>query len=319
MIRRFVVLLALFSTTAWAGVNQWTITGPPVSVSAMAVDNANVLYAAGYDVFARSTDRGATWTTTATSISQPTELRVAASTPATLFLLGFNELYRSLDGGMTWVKRTIPSPAQFTHDIEVDPNNAAVIILGATNFCFGTCTGGGVYRSTDGGGSWNRIGLKDTAVLDVAFNGSAIYAVSDAKLYRTTNGGRDWTNVSPAPAVKTIAIDAVLPSTIYSAADGGVFRSDDAGARWTLIRASEFGGMLATSPHGLLTSATGAALTLDHGDTWRELPGASQLDVRHLWQLAVTSDTCYMLTDLGNASGQILAYEVRWPRRRAVR
>jgi hypothetical protein len=47
-----------------AGVNQWTITGPPLHVRAMAVDphDGNVLYAAARDTVARSEDRGATWT-----------------------------------------------------------------------------------------------------------------------------------------------------------------------------------------------------------------------------------------------------------------
>lgn len=321
----------LLDSSAAAGVNQWTVVGPPENVRTMAVDphDHRTLYAAGFDSVARSHDRGATWTSTPVpGLGRAAVIRTGVSVSSTLYVLGDSELFRSVNGGLSWSKRKIPMTAQSPMDLQVHPTNANLVFVAAWNFCFLGCSGGGVFRSDDGGGSWERIGFKDTNAGHVALHPTSsqiLYATSDTKLHKTTDGGRSWRDVSPPAGgeVNNVVVDPVVPTTVYAGAEGGVFRSSDSGASWELVRSSSFGGWIADPAYGsrhLFASATGLALSLDQGQTWRELGTAgSGLDFRGVSQVVVSPGIYYMVADLLGAPGQILAYEVRHPKRRAVR
>src|SRR5205807_5024649 len=165
-------LACLTAASAFAGANGWTVTGPPFEVQSMAVDphNTRILFAAGFDTMARSDDGGATWTVMPVpGIVQPSAIRAAFSLSSTVYVLGISDLYRSVNGGTAWVKRTVPLPG-FPQDLQVDARDSQVIVLTAQNFCFLGCAGGGVYRSTNGGGSWSSIGFKNTNVSRLALD-----------------------------------------------------------------------------------------------------------------------------------------------------
>ncbi|HYI07851.1 MAG TPA: hypothetical protein VEK57_02165 [Thermoanaerobaculia bacterium] len=323
-------LATLLGHSAEAGVNQWTVTGPQINVQAMAVDprNPNVLYAVAEDTVARSDDRGETWTlTTVPGLLAPSTIRIAPSVPTTFYALGFGVLFRSTTGGTSWTRRGLPSVG-FQHDLKVDPNSADVLVMAATNFCFLGCSGGGVYRSDNGGGSWRSIGLKDSNVWHVAIDSTSsqvVYASTHATLFRTVNGGRSWTAISPQDGgeIHDIVVDPLISATVYAATEAGIFRSLDSGNSWELIRSSQYGSTLGDPPHGsrlVLASAMGTAVSLDQGETWRELSTAnSGLDFRGLTQIVAAGDRYYMVTNLAGVSGQIVVYELRLPRRRSVR
>src|SRR5215216_1220689 len=91
-------LTILLAGSAAAGVNQWTVVGPPIRVRALGVDphNPDNLYAAGDEMAATSHDRGATWTLSPTpGLHAASAVRVAVSMPSTIYALGSTELYRS--------------------------------------------------------------------------------------------------------------------------------------------------------------------------------------------------------------------------------
>src|SRR5664279_4429705 len=92
------LIAVLWTRSASAGVNRWTVIGPPASMHAMAIDphNPKLLYAAGSESVARSDDWGATWTLTPVpGLLQPSAIRVAPSLPSTIYVLGLSDLYRS--------------------------------------------------------------------------------------------------------------------------------------------------------------------------------------------------------------------------------
>jgi photosystem II stability/assembly factor-like uncharacterized protein len=322
---------ALFARSAAAASNQWSVIGPPIPVSALGVDPQNdaVLYAAGRDMIARTANHGATWTTVdVPGLLQPTAVRVAVSMPATIYALGFGALFRSTNGGISWVRRNVPATGQFQYDLQVDATNAATVIVAATNFCFLGCSGGGVYRSDDGGGSWRSIGFKDKNMLRVALDPATapiIYAASETALYRTTNGGGSWIDITPLPGgrIQSVAADPQIPSTVYAATDSGVSRSDDSGRTWELTRATQWASLIVTASgtsRRLFGSVEGLALSVDGGRTWQELRSvAPGIDFRSLEDVAAGHDTYYIIADLANARGQVLEYEPIPPRRRAVR
>lgn len=323
-------LAVLWNGSAAAGVNRWTVIGPPVNISAMAIDphNTKILYGAGTDTVARSDDGGATWTLAPVpGLLQPSAIRVSVSISSTVYALGLTDLYRSTTGGTSWVHRSIPTAAQFPNDLQVDATNDSTIVLACSNFCFLGCSGGGVFRSDNGGGSWRGIGLKDVNVQHVALDPTTsqiIYAVSQSRLMKTSNGGGSWKEISPssAGAIQDVVVDPVVPSTIYAASESGIFRSADSGQSWEMIRASAYGAVIAAPAYGsrqLFASASGPVLSLDRGETWQDLGTAnSGLSFSSLWQVAVTPSVCYMVSDLRGAPGQILAYELVPPRRRAA-
>jgi len=323
-------LAVLWNGSAAAGVNRWTVIGPPGNISAMAIDphNTKILYGGGTGTVARSDDGGTTWTLTPVpGLLRPSAIRVAVSISSTVYALGLSDLYRSTTAGTTWVHRSVPTAAQFPNDLQVDATNDSTIVLACSNFCFLGCSGGGVFRSDNGGGSWRGIGLKDVNVQHVALDPTTsqiIYAVSQSRLMKTSNGGGSWKEISPVAsgAIQDVAVDPVVSSTIYAASDSGIFRSADFGQSWKMIRASAYGAVIAAPAYGsrqLFASASGTALSLDGGENWRELETASSgLSFGSLWQVAVTGNVCYMVTDLRGVPGQILAYELVPPRRRAA-
>lgn len=323
-------LACIFSHSVTAGVNRWTVTGPPLEVRAMAVDphDNRILYAGGFESVARSDDAGASWTLTPVpGLTQPSTMRVAFSLSSTVYALGVSELYRSVSAGTTWARRSTPTAAQFPMDLQVDARNADVIVIAASNFCFFGCSGGGVYRSTNGGGSWHAAGLKDMNVSHVALDptsSAVMYATSGSTLMRTGNSGSSWSSISlPASGeIFGVAVDPVVPSIVYAAAMAGVFRSMDSGQSWELLRSSAYGALLdvaAGDSRWLFTSATGTALSTDGGNSWLDLStSGSGFLFNSLWQVVVTRDACYMVSDLVGRPGQILAYQLRQVHRRAV-
>jgi hypothetical protein len=97
---------------------------------------------------------------------------------------------------------------------------------------------GGAFKSTDGGMSWEAIGLNDVRTFQaLAIDPTdtlVVYAGTDAGLFKTTNGGTTWlpTGLSTTD-VRTIAIDPVTPETVYAGTGSGVFKSIDGGATWS--------------------------------------------------------------------------------------
>ncbi|MEO8382025.1 MAG: hypothetical protein ABI779_20350 [Acidobacteriota bacterium] len=315
---------------ARAGVNQWTIIGPPLEVRTMAIDpdDADTLYTAGFDQVARSTDRGATWTLRAVpGMGAAVAIRVSESISSTVYVLSSSGLYRSTNGGDSWTARKVPTSGQFPQDLQIDGRNSNILVLSAWNFCFFGCTGGGVYRSEDGGGSWKRIGFKDENATSVALDPIStqiLYAISEKRLFTTRDGGRSWTVITPEEGgdPRGVVVDPVIATTIYAATDGGVFRSDDSGHSWSLVRQS-FGATLArpaSRSREIFATAAGAVRSANQGAAWRELSTrTSGFIFSSLWELAFSADTYYMVTDLQTRPGQILVYELRQPRSRAVR
>jgi photosystem II stability/assembly factor-like uncharacterized protein len=218
----------------------------------------STLYAAGYGAF-RSTDGGVSWSETDTGLSATniSALAVDPTTPSTIYA-GTSDtsgggMFKSTDGGASW------TPAS-----NGLPNNVAQIFFGATSLAIDPSTpttlyaagngvyGGyaGVYKSTDGAGSWTAVnsGLSDRFVNALAIDPATpntIYAGTDSGVFQSTNGAAGWTAVNSGmtvsgttPSVYALAIDPVTPATIYalsvpSSGQVAVFKSTNRGASWT--------------------------------------------------------------------------------------
>jgi photosystem II stability/assembly factor-like uncharacterized protein len=177
-------------------------------------------------------------------------------------------LWKTVNNGVTW------SPV-FEHEgsyslgvVELDPSNPNIVWLGSgeNNSQRSVGFGDGVYRSLDGGKTWQNMGLKDSGhismihispddgkVVWVAAQGPLWNSGGDRGLYRTTDGGASWNRlleIDPDTGVNEFLIDPQDAETIVASS------YQRRRHVWTLIN----GG-----------PGSGLHKTTDGGKTWRRL------------------------------------------------
>jgi photosystem II stability/assembly factor-like uncharacterized protein len=225
----------------------------------------------------KTTDYGLTWTPIFDD--QPTQsigaVAVAPSDPNVIYV-GSGEglqrpdlsvgdgIYKSTDAGRTWEHLGLREARQIGALI-VDPTDPNRLFAAALGHPYGPNDERGVFRSADGGRTWQRVLYKDenTGAIDLAFdpaNAQVVYAVlwaarqgpweynnayvgATSGLFKSTDGGTTWQPLTrglptPADGLSRIGIGVAPgdPKRIYAwvtARVSGLYRSDDAGASWT--------------------------------------------------------------------------------------
>jgi photosystem II stability/assembly factor-like uncharacterized protein len=171
-------------------------------------------------------------------------------------------IYKSTDAGKTWTHLGLRDGQQIPQII-VDPKNPDRLFVAVLGHPYGPNEERGVFRSTDGGRSFQRVFYKDpnTGAVDLAFDpkdSNHIYAVlwqarlgpwengvftgQNSGLYESTDGGDTWKPLTKglptfAQGLGRIGITVAPsdPKRMYAtvqAGAGGLFRSDDAGQSW---------------------------------------------------------------------------------------
>lgn len=181
-------------------------------------------------------------------------------------------IYKSTDAGKTWTHLGLRDGQQIP-DLAVDPKNPDRVFAAVLGHPYGANAERGVYRSLDGGKSWERVLFKDenTGAYSIAIDPSqpqTVYASlwqdrqgpwedrnayqgPNGGLFKSTDGGATWrklTNglpektaqaiitVSPANPQRLFATVSVRTDTGGKGAPGsGLYRSDDSGESWTRI------------------------------------------------------------------------------------
>ena len=218
-------------------------------------------------------------------------LAVAPSSPNTIYvgsgeglrrpdLSVGNGIYKSTDAGRTWQhlgqRDGALRDAEQIGSILVDPKDANRVFVAALGHPYGPNSERGVYRSLDGGATWQKVLYKDdnTGAIDLAFdprNSQVIFASMWASrrppwttggsydgpgsgLYKSSDGGDHWRQITkglPTEADKLgrigFAVSLSDPDRMYALVDargdaqkhGGVYRSDDAGESWQLVNTED--------------------------------------------------------------------------------
>lgn len=250
-----------FVSSAHAGVNQWTSSGPAGrAVSALVLDpkDSAILYAGTDGGVFKSVDSGTTWCGSSLT-NAVAVLAVNPQTTTTVYAGAGNTVFRSVDGGGSWA--TFPLPRRFLQALVVDPVTPTTVYAGYGEtrhelFFGGCCTrvvAGGVLKSTDSGATWTDLSITLTPIDGFAFdptNPTILYAhffippeVSSgsgrAGVFKTTDGGATWTEVvtdTPVPNFSSaLAVDPHHPDIIYQAAGQSLLRSVDRGKTWFSI------------------------------------------------------------------------------------
>jgi photosystem II stability/assembly factor-like uncharacterized protein len=224
----------------------------------------------------KTSDGGVVWTPIFDSqpVASIGALAIAPSDAKTIYVgtgesdirssLSFgNGVYRSLDGGQTWIHTGLEDTRHISR-IVVDPQDAAIVYVGALGHAYGPNQQRGVYKSTDGGSHWTRvldqgseIGVSDLAICSshpqLLFAGTwntwrppwSTYAPIDRPgggLYRSRDAGATWSRLSGTGLPEgdwgrvgvDVAPDGKRVYALIQAKKSGLYRSDDGGDTWTL-------------------------------------------------------------------------------------
>jgi photosystem II stability/assembly factor-like uncharacterized protein len=113
-----------------------------------------------------------------------------------------------------------------------------------SNFIIGETQNGGLFRTTNSGGSWGQAtsGINTSEnvtwvapIIDHPTTSGTFY-VARQRVYKSTNNGGSWTavsgNVNGSNAVRELAISKTNPSLLYATTGSQIFLSTDAGATW---------------------------------------------------------------------------------------
>lgn len=170
-------------------------------------------------------------------------------------------VYRSTDGGQTWTHLGLEDTRQIGK-IRIHPHNPDLLYIAALGHAHGPNSERGIFRSHDGGQTWQNILFLNEEVgsHDIAMdphNPRILYAAlwraqrlphtlnsggDGCGIYKSTDGGDTWTDISHHKGLPTgmlgkigLAVSGAKKDRIWAiveAEDGAVFRSDDAGNTW---------------------------------------------------------------------------------------
>jgi photosystem II stability/assembly factor-like uncharacterized protein len=268
---------------------RWRLVGPFRGGRAVAVVgdpvSRNTFYFGSVDGGVWKTiNGGTTWrnvTDGVSTIASVGAIAVAASDPNVIYVGGGEAdlredwtygdgMYRSTDAGRTWTHLGLDD-ARHIARIVVDPRDPDRVLVAAMGHASGRNTTRGVFRSTDGGKSWQRVlyANDSTGAIDVAMDPSnprILYAAlwhmqrtpwgftaGNGSLWKSTDGGDTWRDLSANPGIPRnplgrigISVSAAIPLRIYANIEcppedstGGIFRSDDGGASWQRVNGDQ--------------------------------------------------------------------------------
>jgi len=176
-------------------------------------------------------------------------------------------VYKTLDGGKTW-KNVGLKDSRAIGKVIINPTNPDIAFVAALGHPYGPNTERGIFRTMDGGKTWEKVLYKDenTGGVDVTFdphNPNILFGAlwqtrrtswglddggPGSGLYRSNDGGTTWKRIEehglPKGPYGRIGVAVASNSErVYALIeahnpDGGLYRSDDGGENWRLVNAS---------------------------------------------------------------------------------
>jgi photosystem II stability/assembly factor-like uncharacterized protein len=246
-------------------------------------------------------------------------------------------VWKTTNAGTTWKPIFDKEPVASIGAMAVAPANPKVIYVGTgeTDIRSDLASGNGVYKSTDGGDTWQNAGLKDTRQIskivvdstnpEIVYVGALGHAYGpneERGVYKSTDGGGTWKHVlskGPELGVADLAIAAAKPSVLFASLwnahrppwstyaplpgeGSGLYRSQDAGESWQQCS----GRGLPEGPWGrsgvalssdgqrvyavIEAKKAGLYVSDDGGDNWRLANADSRLTSRAWYFSRITVD-----------------------------
>lgn len=198
------------------------------------------------------------------------------------YISSFNPcVYKSIDGGSSFTECSsgFPSQAYYIYSLAVHPTNSNMIYAGSYYR--------GIYRSTDAGGSWDRVSPPNYQYLYTLTTTQAapdlVYAGSSDEMYKSIDQGNTWSTTSTGlngSYFRGLAASQTSATVVYTACNKGFFKTTDAGANWF---DSNYGMNMGSidgfnspfsSPSTIYTSYEEMAVfkSVNNGSDWTMLP-----------------------------------------------
>ncbi len=219
-------------------------------------------------------------------------------------------VYKSVDAGKTWTHIGLTDTRQISR-IRIHPRDPDLVYVAALGHVFGISDERGVFRSKDGGATWEKVLFRSdkAGAIDLVMdphNPRVLYAAiweawrtpyglnsggQDSGLFKSTDGGDSWTEITRNPGLPKDLIGKIGVAASPAQADrvwaivesrtGGVFRSDDGGATWRKMnqdrslrqRAWYYSRIYADpkNPEGVYVLNTGFYRSVDGGRTYTSI------------------------------------------------
>ena len=294
MMRPFASVGIMLALALPAAAQNWRPMGPPGGdVRALAADpaDARVLYMGTTDghIFG-SRDGGEHWRILGRAGPRldavVTSIVVDRRDPGTLYASTWTResasegggVFRSRNGGRSW-QATLEGHA--VRALAQAPSNPDVLVAGGLD---------GVYRSPDGGVTWQRISPQsdeelrnfDSLAID-PHRPEIIYVGTFHLPWKTSDAGRHWSPIHEGMIddsdVLSLVVDQAHPRRVYASACSGIYRSDNAGGLWKKIQGIPFSARRAhvirqdpLRPATVYAGTTeGLWKTADAGAHWRRV------------------------------------------------
>ena len=269
----------------------------------------------------KSTDGGRTWTHIGLEATHHIgKIAIDPRNPDVVFVAAIGHLYaanpdrgvfRTRDGGRTWQKVLFKDENVGAAEVVFDPSNSRVVYAGLWNtrrppwFAYAPTNGpgGGLYKSTDGGGTWSQLtgglpreGIGRTGIAVAPSNPRRVYAVVDCLVPEP--------GASAAPPTTPGAAPQPAPG------QGGLFRSDDAGATWRRVASDSalwgrgwYFSKIAVDPRDpdiVYVPNVAVNRSRDGGHSWEVLRGSPGGDDYHqAWVSPADPGTVIVASDQG--------------------
>jgi photosystem II stability/assembly factor-like uncharacterized protein len=265
------------------GALRWRSLGPPRGGRSIAVAGSTLrpyeyyMGATGGGLW-KTTDAGVSWKPVTDGLINSSSVGAVAVSPSNpdIVYIGTGEsdirgniiqgdgAYKSTDAGKTWTHIGL-ADTQVIAKIRIDPANPDLVYVAAFGHHAAPNPDRGVYRSKDGGKTWDRILFRDNRTganeLIIDPNNPRVLYVALWEAYRnafemssggpgsgifkSTDGGDHWTEISRNPGLPKgmlgkigLSVSGADSNRVYAqieADDGGFFLSDDAGATWQKV------------------------------------------------------------------------------------
>jgi len=250
------------------GSSNWEFMGlGNNSPHALEITSTGEILAGANDTIFKSVDNSNTWYTVYTGKGNWTAIKsfgnglvFAGNTSGGS---GVNSVLRSFDNGETWnIVFQTSSNCEPIYDFAKAPDGT--IYMGTTHYF----SGGGVYRSSDDGTTWEYIGLPNKWIISVIVNsaGEVFAGAHSAGIYKYDGSGSSWTLLQNYVCVRGMYINP--QGIIFAACDmdyypGGVLRSEDNGQNFEFINS----GLGINTAEGLDIDASGYLYTYNNCST----------------------------------------------------
>jgi len=152
-------------------------------------------------------------------------------------------IWKSINNGSTWTPLTDELPQIGVSGIAVDYSNSNVIYIATGDKDAYDSYSVGVYKSTDGGLTWEPTGTLGSSnpsragdILIHPTNNQILWCTTNNGIYKTTNAGNTWSQVQPGDFSQgSIRLKPEDPSTIYGVSDTSFYRSTDSGTTFNQV------------------------------------------------------------------------------------